>query len=137
MAFERPKIVVVVRDDLLAWQELNVTAFLVSGLTAAHPELVGEPYLDADGQSYLPMLGHPVSVLCGDAATLAAARSRAVGRGMALSIYTAQLFATGNDADNRAEVAAVGSDGLDLVGVGVVGERNAVDRVVKGARLHG
>ncbi|RCK70324.1 DUF2000 domain-containing protein [Desertihabitans brevis] len=137
MAFERPKIVVVVRDDLLAWQELNVTAFLVSGLTAAAPDLVGEPYVDADGQSYLPMLGHPVSVLSGDAATLTAARARAAGRGMAVSIYTAQLFATGNDADNRAEVAAVGSDDLDLVGVGVVGERNAVDRVVKGARLHG
>jgi hypothetical protein len=136
MPFEKPKIVVVVREDLLAWQELNVTAFLVSGLTAAHPDLVGAPYVDASGQRYLAMLGHPVSVLGADAALLAAARVRAVGRGMAVSIYTAGLFATGNDADNRAHVAGVGSDELDLVGVGVAGERNAVDRVVKGARLH-
>lgn len=34
------KIAVVLRDDLLPWQELNVTAFLVSGI-AANPELLG------------------------------------------------------------------------------------------------
>ena len=62
------KIAVVLRDDLLPWQELNVTAFLVSGV-AANPELLGEPYEDADGQRYLPLLRQPVVVLTADAAT--------------------------------------------------------------------
>jgi hypothetical protein len=35
------KVAVVVRDDLETWQRLNVTAFLMSGITAARPELVG------------------------------------------------------------------------------------------------
>jgi hypothetical protein len=35
------KIAVVVRDDLEPWQCLNVSAFLISAVTAAHPELVG------------------------------------------------------------------------------------------------
>lgn len=35
------KIAVLVRDDLEPWQRLNVTAFLVSGVTAAHPEPSG------------------------------------------------------------------------------------------------
>ena len=42
------KIAVLLRDDLEPWQRLNVTAFLVSGI-AADPELIGEPYADADG----------------------------------------------------------------------------------------
>jgi len=33
-------------------------------------------------------------------------------------------------------VKAVGRDSLDLVGIALHGRRNAVDRVVKGARLH-
>src|SRR3954451_13611866 len=37
------KVAVVVRDDLAAWQRLNVTAFLMSGVTAAAgPGIVGE-----------------------------------------------------------------------------------------------
>ena len=47
------KTAVVVRDDLPVWQRLNVTAFLVSGIVGGTPErVVGEPYVDADGQTY-------------------------------------------------------------------------------------
>ena len=39
------KVAVVVRDDLAIWQRLNVTAFLMSGVTArAGAEAIGEPY---------------------------------------------------------------------------------------------
>jgi hypothetical protein len=130
------KVAVVVRDDLQTWQCLNVTAFLVSGVAAAFPELVGEEYEDADGTAYLPLLGQPVVVLEADAATLRASHQRALGRGIAMSVYTAEMFATGNDRDNRAAVRAVGRDELDLVGLALHGPRNGVDKVVKGARLH-
>lgn len=130
------KVAVVVRDDLEAWQRLNITAFLVSAVTAAHPELVGADYEDADGQRYLPMLGVPVLVFEGTAQTLAAARLRAVQRELPLAVYTRDLFATGHDADNRAAVRAVAGVDLDLVGIGVHGPKNAVDKVLKGTRLH-
>ncbi|WP_028650714.1 DUF2000 domain-containing protein [Nocardioides halotolerans] len=130
------KIAVLVRDDLETWQRLNVTAFLVSGVVGAHPQLVGEPYEDADGTAYLPLLGQPVVVLEADAATLTAAHGRALGRQLAMSIYTREMFSTGNDVDNRAAVRAVARDDLDLVGVALHGPRNAVDKSVKGARLH-
>lgn len=130
------KIAVVLRDDLAGWQSLNVTAFLVSGITAAVPELVGEPYADADGTRYLAMLGRPVMVFAGDADVLRTAHGRALDRGLAPAIFTADLFATGNDADNRAAVAKVARADLDLVGIAVHGPRNAVDKIVKGARMH-
>ncbi|CAN5274666.1 DUF2000 domain-containing protein [soil metagenome] len=130
------KIAVLLREGLQPWQELNVCAFLVSGIAGAHPEALGEPYRDADGLEYLPMLGQPVLVLVGTAQTLLAAHGRAVGRELPMSIFTADLFATGNDADNRAAVASVPTAELDLVGLALRGPRNAVDRVLKGARMH-
>lgn len=131
------KIAIVLRDDLAGWQRVNVTAFLASGVTAARPELVGEPYADADGTPYLPLLGQPVLVLEADAEVLAGARERAVRRGLDLALFTAEMFTTGHDAANRAAVAAVAAGDLDVVGIGVHGPRNGVDKVVKGARLHG
>ena len=128
------KIAVLLRDDLAGWQRLNVTAFLVSGIAA--PDLLGEPYEDADGTRYLPMFGQPVLVFQGPAEVLTAAHRRALGRNMMMSIFTSELFATGNDVDNRAAVRAVGRDKLDLVGLAVHGQRNAVDKVLKGASLH-
>jgi hypothetical protein len=35
------KIIIVLRDDLQAWQKLNVTAFLMSGVAGAAPKVVG------------------------------------------------------------------------------------------------
>jgi hypothetical protein len=51
-------------------------------------------------------------------------------------VFTEELFSTGNDQDNRAAVAAVARDELRLVGLGVHGPKNAVDKVLKGGRLH-
>ena len=131
------KIVVLLASDLAAWQELNVTAFLMAGIATSGPDLVGERYRDADGTEYLPMLRQPVIVLSADAALLARARAKASARDdVALAIYTRDLFATMHDEANRAAVAAVSADALDLVGIALRGPRNAVDRIAKGAVFH-
>ena len=131
------KTAVVLRDDLLTWQRLNVTAFLVSGLGTAVPELVGEPYVDGDDVTYLPMFRQPLMVFEGGKELLTAAHGRALGRdGVVMAVFTSDLFATGHDAANREAVRAVRTTGLDLVGLAVHGPRNAVDRIVKGASMH-
>ena len=129
------KIAVLLRDDLQAWQRLNVTAFLASGI-AANPEVLGEPYADADDTPYLPMFRQPVLVFTGDFAVLTAAHERAVRRGLPTAVFTEELFTTGHDEANRAAVRAVARDDLKLVGLAVHGPRNAVDKVLKGATLH-
>ncbi len=133
---ERPKIAVAVRLDLEVWQKLNVTAFTTSGVTAHRADLVGEPYEDAAGQGYLPMLGTPVLVFGGDGAALTRAFRRALDRGLAVAVYTDDLFATGNDVDNRAAVRAVATDDLVLAGFAVAGPARMVDKVVDKLRLH-
>ena len=130
-------IAVVLRDDLAPWQSANVTAFLVSGLAARHPELVGEDYVDGSGRRYLPMFGQPVMVYAADAAGLRRGYERALARDVdRLAIYTAELFATGHDDANRAAVAAVASEALDLVGIALHAERKLVDRVLDRVKPH-
>jgi hypothetical protein len=131
------KIAVLLRDDLESWQRLNVTAFLVSGIAGTQPEVLGEAYLDADGTQYLPMFRQPVLVFAGDRDTITGAHGRALSRGMPISVFTEELFRTGNDQDNRDAVRAVHREALNLVGMALHGPKNAVDKVLKGARLHG
>ena len=130
------KIAVLLRDDLAVWQRLNVTAFLVSGIGTARPEVIGEAYQDADDTRYLPEFRQPVLVFADGKEALVAAHAKALSRGLAISVFTADMFGTGNDADNRAAVRAVRGADLDLVGIAVYGPKNAVDKAFKGAVMH-
>jgi hypothetical protein len=130
------KIAIVLRTDLAGWQRLNVTAFLASAIAHATDDIMGQPYGDGSGNAYLPMFREPVLVFAADAEQLATVHERALRRGLSTAVYTNELFTTGNDDDNRAAVASVPAEKLDLVGLGLYGPRNAVDRTVKGLALH-
>ena len=130
------KIAVILRDDLAVWQKTNVTAFLVSGIAGTVPGVVGEPYRDASGNEYLPMFVQPVLVYQADAPALRRAYERALHRDVTPAIYTAELFATGHDEANRAAVADVLAEDLDLVGIAFRAERKTVDKIVDGLRFH-
>jgi hypothetical protein len=131
------KVAIVVRDDLAAWQRLNVTAFLMSGIVArAGAEAIGEDYVDADGARYLPLLIQPVLVFEAPGAKLRTLHERAARRAVTVVIYTADMFATGNDTDNRAAVRAVATADLELVGLGVRAGHRDVDAIVRGAQRH-
>lgn len=130
------KLAIVVADDIAVWQKLNVMAFLSSGIAYAHPGIKGEAYRDAGGVAYLPLFREPVLVLAGPRAALSRARARAAQRGLPLAIYTEGMFDTGHDAANRAVVAALATEALDLVGLATWGERKAVDKALDGLKLH-
>lgn len=130
------KVAVAVRLDLEVWQKLNVTAFVVSGLGTAHPELIGEPYLDRSGGRYLPKLGLPCLIYGGEGAALRRAFDRARMRKLSVSVYTDELFTTGNDVDNRAAVAAVPTDELAIAGFAVAGPGKQVDKAFDKLRFH-
>ena len=91
------KIAIVVRDDLATWQKLTVTALLMSGIKAANTELIGEHYVDKNGNRHLPMSRQPVIILSGAATVLRNARNRANERGIATVAYIEEMFATGHD----------------------------------------
>jgi hypothetical protein len=131
------KVAVVVRDDLAAWQKLNVTAFLISGVIADSGEtVIGDDYLDADGARYLPMLVQPVLIYIAGREKLQTIRRRAADRDISLALYINEMFATGHDADNRAAVRAVHTEQLDLVGLGLRAAHRDADAILRGLKRH-
>lgn len=129
------KIKIVLRSDLLEWQALNVTAFLMSGI-AGTQDIVGEPYLDGDGVRYLPMSKQPIMIHEASSEELKTLVMKAVAKEMVLVIYTEELFHTYNDEDNRAMVRDIPTQELNLVGLAMRGKKNQVDRLFKGIPLH-
>lgn len=131
------KAAVVVREDLAAWQRLNVCAFLMGGVTAAAGrEAIGADYLDADGNRYLPLLVQPVLVFEGSAEKLKTVHERALRREVPIALYTMEMFSTGNDTDNRAAVRAVAAADLDIVGVALRAPHRDADAVLRGLSRH-
>lgn len=129
------KIKIILRDDLKPWEELNITAFLASGI-ASIEGVTGEPYEDADGNKYLPMSKQPVMILTASGDKIREVRQKAMDRNMAVAVYIKELFDTFNDEDNRAEVKKRRAEDLDLVGIGIRGPKNQLDRITKGIPMH-
>ena len=131
------KIAIVVRDDLETWQKLNVTAFLMSGITGANPDIIGEVYEDKDGKTHLPISKQPVIVLTGAANVLTNIRNRAHDRGIATAAYIEEMFSTGHDAANRAVFAEHEASEANTVGMALRADKKIVDKITKGAKMHG
>lgn len=129
------KIKIVLRNDIEPWQELNVTAFLMSGI-AGTQNIIGQPYQDKDNVQYLPMSQQPILIHSATGEQLKELLQKALTKDVVLSIYTEELFKTYNDDDNRAMVAQFATDELNLVGIGIRGKKNHVDRLLKGFELH-
>ncbi len=130
------KIAIVVRDDLATWQKLNVTAFLMSGIVGAAPEIIGEAYRDADNNAYHSLCVQPIIVLSADQATLKTIHRRALDRQVPHGLYIEEMFSTGHDAANRAVFAEHGPDSAKVVGIALREEKKALDKITKGARMH-
>lgn len=130
------KIAIVLRDNLLSWQMLNVTAFLVSGIVGQYPGIIGEPYRDRSGHCYNPLSVQPMIVLSADQATLANIHRRSLERGVTTSIFIEEMFATGHDAANRAVFAQFAAEDAKLVGIALRADKKIVDKITKGATMH-
>ncbi len=130
------KMAVVLRDDLEPWQSLNVTAFTVSGIVGTTENILGEPYEDADGVTYHPMIVQPILIYEANAEKLRTIYGRVRSREVRFSIFTEDLFSTPDDEANRAAVKAVKSDDLALVGMAMRAERGVIDKIFKGVSRH-
>lgn len=130
------KIALIVRDDLATWQRLNVVAFLASGIASAAPEVMGEPYVDANGHRYGNMLGQPMLVFEATLTGLQAAHRKGLERELTIVPYVEAMFSTGHDEANRQVFLAEDANNLNLVGLALRGPKKAIDKAIKGLSLH-
>lgn len=129
------KLAVILREDLQVWQKLNVTAFLMSGIGGTQ-KIIGQPYVDNDGIEYLPMSQQPIMIYSDKGNSMTELLKKALAKEVVMTIYTEELFNTYNDNDNREMVARFKTDELNLVGIGMCGKKNHVDKLLKGFELH-
>tara|TARA_R110000868_G_scaffold79102_1_gene225251 strand:- start:219478 stop:219885 length:408 start_codon:yes stop_codon:yes gene_type:complete len=130
------KVAIVLRNDLESWQSLNVTAFLISGIVAQFPDIIGETYIDRDKNIYNPLSRQPAIVLAADSATMGEIHRRALERGVTASLYVEEMFATGHDAANREVFGQFSPDDAKVVGIALRAEKRVADKITKGAKMH-
>ncbi|ACP24729.1 hypothetical protein NGR_c09390 [Sinorhizobium fredii NGR234] len=131
------KFAIVLRDDLAQWQKLNVTAFLATGIAGQKPDIIGEPYRDAAGNAYNALSIQPIIVLSADGTTLSNIQRRALERDIQTSLYVDAMFSTGHDSANREVFSRSGPDDATVAGIAIHAERKLVDKITRGAKLHG
>ncbi len=127
---------VVVLDDLITWQKLNITAFLMGGIGNLN-ETCGDVYQDKSGKEYLPIIKQPVVIYKANQEEIKKTFDKANARDdFKVAIYTRELFDTYSDVDNRAAVARVETDDLDIVGLAIYGPKNPLNKCFKNISLH-
>lgn len=129
------KTAVIVERGLLAWQELNVTAFLASAIAARFPETMGPEFKDASNVSYLAIFRLPVLIFQAKHNDLKKVYRKARENNLFVGIYTRPIFQTQGE-DNVKAVAAIKEEEQDLVGIVLYGEASQVDKCTRGISLH-
>ncbi|MEH6403501.1 MAG: DUF2000 family protein [Sneathiella sp.] len=135
MEFET-KTAIIVRQDLLTWQKLNVTAFLATGIMSENPNLAGEAYVDASNNQFSCLSRQPIIVLASSEEGLRKIHSRALSRGVKTAVYIEEMFSTGHDEANRAVFKECTPETANIVGIGLVSDKKIVDKITKGAKMH-
>ena len=131
------KIAIVIKNDLLDWQKLNVTAFLASSVAIKFPETHGKAFVNASGSEYLPFIKHPILVFKAETdEQLNRACKRAKERDLHIGIYTQPLFATKNETENLIEIAKATDEDQELAGIVIYGENRKVDKALDGLKFH-
>jgi hypothetical protein len=97
---------------------------------------MGENYVDGSDIVYLPMIKQPIMIYSTNRQKIKTVYKRALKRELSFSVYTEELFSTPNDVENRAAVRAVKSEDLNLVGLALLGQKKAMEKVLKGLSLH-
>ncbi|USI48385.1 DUF2000 family protein [Lactococcus lactis] len=134
MSFDT-KIKIAISNDLASWQELNVTAFLISGI-AGTQNIIGQPYIDKSENTYLPMSQQPIMIHTATREQLQTILQKSISKDVVVTIYTEELFTTYNDEDNRKSISQFTTEQLNIVGIGVRGKKSHVDKLFKGIELH-
>ena len=135
MQFET-KIIIAVRDDLKPWQELNITAFLMSGIVAENHNLIGQKYRDSKGNDYSEISGQPIIILYGSSNVLRNMRMRALSREVNTAVYIEEMFETDHDEANRLAFSQHGTDEGNTVRVAYIADKKIAYKISKSAKMH-
>ena len=102
-----------------------------------NPGIVGKTYQDRGGKRHLAMSVQPVIVLAGTANVLTNIRNRVNDWTVDKGAYIEEMFSTGHDDANRAVFAQHDATEAKTVGIALRADKKIVDKITKGAKMHG
>lgn len=130
------KIVIVLNTNLAPWQCANVTAGLMGGIASKEVLLVHEPYTDASGREYLPLLSQPAFIFEATALELKRTYDRAVSRNVIFGIYLEEIFAAGYANEHRTVIHALDPGSMKLAGLAFYADAKLADKITSGLDRH-
>ena len=121
---------IVVATELPAGRAANAAAVIALTLGRRRPDLVGADLVDGSGVAHPGLIPIGVAVLAAPMAALAAVRAKALARSVLVVDFPLQGQQTTDYLAFSAAVAGKPTEELRYVGVGLVGTRKAVGKVV-------
>jgi len=121
---------IVVAADLPAGRAANAAAVIALTLGRLRPDLVGGDLVDGSGVAHPGLIPIGVAVLAAPTAELGAVRAKALARDILVVDFPLQGQQTNDYLAFSAAVAARATETLAYVGVGLVGSRKAIGKVV-------
>ena len=121
---------IVVAADLPAGRAANAAAVIALTLGRLRPDLVGADLVDGSGVAHPGLIPIGVAVLAAPIAELGAVRAKALARDILVVDFPLQGQQTTDYLAFSAAVAARATDTLAYAGVGLVGSRRAIGKVV-------
>lgn len=127
---EAQRCVILVDATLPPGRAANAAAVIALTLGQRHPELAGPELVDASGTAHPGLIPIGITILAATPEEMAAARDKALGRGLDVVAFPVEGQQTTDYAAFRAAVSWVETAALAFVGIGLYGSRKAVGRVV-------
>ena len=122
--------VIVVSADLPAGRAANAAAVIALTMGRSRPDLVGDDLVDRSGFAHPGLIPIGTSVLAAPADQLGDIRAKALAKDIEVVDFPAQGQQTNDYAEFMAAMRECPADELTYVGVGLVGCRKAIGKIV-------
>ena len=127
---EPQRCAILVDAALPSGRAANAAAVIALTLGRLHPELVGSDMTDASGARHPGLIPIGITVLAASVEAMREVRSKALNRGLEVVDFPIQGQQTNDYEEFRSAVTWVETADLVYVGVGVLGPRKSVGKVV-------
>ena len=127
---EMERCVIVVADDLPPGRAANAASVIALSIGKLYPDLVGTDLVDGSGYAHPGLIPIGISVLAAPAAELPPLRAKALSKELRVVSFPIQGQQTNDYVAFGDAVGTLATDELAYVGIGLVGSRKSVGKIV-------
>jgi hypothetical protein len=122
--------VIIINNELPAGRAANAAAVIALTVGARHPILVGEPLIDATGYEHPGLIPIGITILSASPDELSKIRQKGLATGCDIVDFPQEGQQTKDYQAFRNAVAALSPESIRYVGVGLVGQKKIISKIV-------